>query len=89
MCIYIYVGLGALFPAADLTENSQRYYEIHSVLLPICTVAKAVKAMCKNCSRISGYDSNPCSQPFIITQLNFNFLTWVVFLRYSSNDYTL
>jgi hypothetical protein len=40
------------FPTADLIENIERYYEIHSVPLPICTVAKAVKAMCKCCCRI-------------------------------------
>jgi hypothetical protein len=35
------------FPATDLIENMQRYYDIYSVLLPICTVALAVKAVCK------------------------------------------
>jgi hypothetical protein len=35
-----------LFPTADLIENTQ-YYEIHSLLLPIYTVATTDKAMCK------------------------------------------
>jgi hypothetical protein len=31
------------FSAADLTENSQRYYEINFLLLPMHAVAKAVE----------------------------------------------
>jgi hypothetical protein len=35
------------FPVAyaDLTEKAHKFYETFSVLLPICTVATAVKAM--------------------------------------------
>jgi hypothetical protein len=40
------------FPTTDLIENIQILYEIHSVLLPIYTVATAVKAMCKCCGRV-------------------------------------
>jgi hypothetical protein len=32
-----------LHPAADLTENTQRYHEIYSVHLPICTLARLLK----------------------------------------------
>jgi hypothetical protein len=41
-----------LFPTPDETGNTQRYYGIHSVLLPVCTVAAAVKAMCKCCGTV-------------------------------------
>jgi hypothetical protein len=34
-----------LFPAADLTENSQIWYEIYSTLFPVCTVATAAEAI--------------------------------------------
>ena len=38
-----------LWPATDLTENAQRYCHlpVYSGLLPVCTVATAVTAMCK------------------------------------------
>ena len=35
-----------------LKHNTQRYWEIYSALLPICTVAKAVKAICKHCGSV-------------------------------------
>jgi hypothetical protein len=36
-----------MFPVTNLTQDTQsyEYYEIHSVLLPICTVATAVKVI--------------------------------------------
>jgi hypothetical protein len=34
-------------PAVNLIQNTQICYEIYSVLLPVCTVATDVKAMCK------------------------------------------
>ena len=34
-----------MFPAADLTDNTQCYHEIHSVLLPICRAATDVKGI--------------------------------------------
>jgi hypothetical protein len=54
-----------LFPAMYLIQNTQRYYEIHSLLLPICTVATAVKTIYKCCGRVSGCSLNPHSQSFL------------------------
>jgi hypothetical protein len=45
-----------------LVENIYKYDEIHSKLLPICTVATAVKAMFKCCGTVSGWDSNSHSK---------------------------
>jgi hypothetical protein len=53
-----------LFPTADLIDNTQRYYEIYSVLLQICTVATAVKTMWKYCYRGFGCNLNPRSHCF-------------------------
>jgi hypothetical protein len=41
-----------LFPTPEVTENTQRYYELQSVHLPVRTVATAVKAVCKYCGRV-------------------------------------
>jgi hypothetical protein len=38
-------SVSSTFPIADLIENIQRYYEIFSLVLPICTVSTAVKVM--------------------------------------------
>jgi hypothetical protein len=48
----------------DLIQNIQGHHEIYPLLLPICTVATAVKAMCKCCGRIFVCDSNPPPQSF-------------------------
>jgi hypothetical protein len=32
-----------VFPTVDILENTQRYYEMFLVLLPICTITTAVK----------------------------------------------
>jgi hypothetical protein len=40
------VCAGLQSPTADLTENTQRFYESHCVLLSVRTVATAVKATC-------------------------------------------
>jgi hypothetical protein len=40
---------------------------MYSVLLPICTVATAVKATCKSCGREFGCDSNPHSERNLAT----------------------
>jgi len=53
-----------MFPAVNLTDNTPRHYKIHFLLLAMCMVAMAIKAMHKNCSRIFEYDSNPQSQLF-------------------------
>jgi hypothetical protein len=37
-----FLYLASLFPSGDLTENTQIYYEIYSVLLPVRKVATAV-----------------------------------------------
>jgi hypothetical protein len=39
------------FPSANLTENTGRYYEIYSVLLPVCMATTALKAIWKCRSR--------------------------------------
>jgi hypothetical protein len=59
----------------DLIQNTQRYCEIYSILLPIYTIAMAVKVMCKYFGRVSGCDSNPYSKPFfLIATVDFIFL---------------
>jgi hypothetical protein len=45
-------------------QRTQRYFEIYSVLLPVCTVATAVKVTCWYCGRVFGRNSNPRSQSF-------------------------
>jgi hypothetical protein len=47
----------------DVILNQESTVSWHA-LLPICTVATAVKAMCKCCGRVSGCDSNPNSKYF-------------------------
>jgi hypothetical protein len=51
--------LCSLFHNSDLTENTQRFYEIDSVLLPICSVATAVKPTCRLCRKFSAWDCDP------------------------------
>jgi hypothetical protein len=41
------------------------FFFLYSVLLPICTIATAVKTMFKCCSRVFGCDSDPSSQSFL------------------------
>jgi len=53
-----------MFPTVNLTDKTPRHYKIHSILLATCMVAKIIKAMHKNCSRIFENDSNPQSQLF-------------------------
>jgi hypothetical protein len=48
---YAYKNVTVLLPAADVIVNSQRWNDISTVLLPVCTVA--VKAMCKYYGRVS------------------------------------
>jgi hypothetical protein len=38
-------------PIAGCLENAQRY-EIHSIHLPVCVVAMAVKAVCNYCATL-------------------------------------
>lgn len=54
LCIvfYVYKNVTVLLPTADVRANSQRYNESSYVLLPVCTMAMAVKAMC-NYGRVS------------------------------------
>jgi hypothetical protein len=58
--------------------------EIHSVHLPVCTVATAVKATCKCCGRVFGCNMDPPnSQAFLsIRQADFKFLIWGIYLLY-------
>jgi len=44
---------------ADLIKKYPGCYKIYWVLLSLCTVATAVKAMCKYCGAVIGSDSNP------------------------------
>jgi hypothetical protein len=63
-----------LFPISDITENIQRCDEMHSVLLPICTAATAVRAMCKCCDRVLGSDSTPLSESFFNCTIEISFI---------------
>jgi len=45
-------GTGPDRTGPDQRQNTHRHYEIYSVLLPICTVATAVKAICKYCGSV-------------------------------------
>jgi hypothetical protein len=56
--------LCSLFHKSYLTQNTQRFYEIDSVLLPVCTVATAVKPTCRLCRKFSACDCDPQSQSF-------------------------
>jgi len=69
-----------LTPIADLSENTQTYYKICSLLLPICTIATAVKAVCRYCCRVSGCDSHPhfC---FLIMHVNLLSLIYCILLK--------
>jgi hypothetical protein len=55
--ICIYSNVIFLFPTVDLTERTQRY-EIFSLLLSVCMVAIAFKAVFKGFGRVCGYDVN-------------------------------
>jgi hypothetical protein len=46
------------FPRTDLKDSIEVNCEIYSVILPICTVATAAKAMCEYCSRGFGRHEN-------------------------------
>jgi hypothetical protein len=52
-------------------QNTQWYYEMYSVLLPVCIVTTTVKAMCMHCGRVFGNDSNPCSEPYCLKHVLF------------------
>jgi hypothetical protein len=69
----MYKNVTFLFPTGDLLENIREYYEMNSILLPLCTAAKTVKATYKYCSRVLGCHLNPFTI-FIITRLYFNFV---------------
>lgn len=85
MCVYRWIlkyivflsNVTFLFPAVDRIENAQRYNEIHSVLLPMHTVATAVRAMCKCCGWVFWCYSQ---SSFLIMPVNYNFVTGVLFL---------
>ena len=55
-CLYCYFHY--LPPIADLPENTQGYCDTDSLLLPVCTVAKPVKAMNKYSGKVLGCDQN-------------------------------
>jgi hypothetical protein len=38
-----------LFPAADPTENTQKYYKNYTALFPVCIVAMVVKVIVIYC----------------------------------------
>jgi hypothetical protein len=42
---YIAKNVIFLFPTTDLPQDTQGYYKIYALLVSICTVAGAVKAM--------------------------------------------
>jgi hypothetical protein len=49
-CIQKYKSF--LHASEDLIENTQKYYEMHSVISLTCRVATAVKAMCISCAEV-------------------------------------
>jgi len=57
----VYSNVIFLFPTVDLIERTQRY-EIYSLLLSVCMVAMAFKAVFKVFERVCGYDVNCHSQ---------------------------
>jgi hypothetical protein len=57
-----------LFCATDFIVKPT-YYVNYSTLLPLCTGAAAVIAMCKYCGKIFGFGSNPYSNYMDIIQL--------------------
>jgi hypothetical protein len=57
-------SVSVLFLSQTWEKTPYRWFEIHSVLLPICTVATAVRAMCNCCGRDFRCDSNPHAQYF-------------------------
>lgn len=54
----------------DLRQNTQRYQEILSAPLPICTIIMVIKVMCQYWCRSFGCNSNPhCQFFFCINKL--------------------
>jgi len=50
------------FPFANLTPNTQIYYEICSVLFSLRAICAAIKVMYSHCDGGVGTDSDPSSQ---------------------------
>ena len=55
--MYSSLGCASIAAVALHDSNPQSLYQC--TLLPICTVATAVKAMCQYCSTVTLYHSNP------------------------------
>lgn len=55
--VYIKVLISSfLLPAADVLENNQICCKIYFALLPVCTIAKTIKAIYKYFDRVFEYD---------------------------------
>lgn len=81
-----------LFPFPTLQQHTtlNRYYEIYSVLLPVCMAVKGVEVVCKYCGRIFVYDWNSHFQHIIlITGVHFNSLTQKLFVLRTACYYIL
>jgi hypothetical protein len=55
----IYFPVNFLTHIVDLLENTQTYYKIYFLLLPIYAIATAVEAVWWFCCRVCGCDSHP------------------------------
>jgi hypothetical protein len=62
-----------MHPTTEEVHNTQRYYEIYSVILQMRTAAAAVKKLATYFGTGVGSHLNPHSpSSFLITQVNFN-----------------
>jgi len=76
------------FHIADLTDSNQRSVHIYSLILPICTVATSLRAMCKFCSRILQHDMHKLVKRvnFFFSSLAMSWLWMLFLLRISASE---
>lgn len=60
----VYKNVNFLFPVIDLIENTHRYLKFTPYSCQHIQLTMDMKAMCKYCSKGSGYDLNPPSKYF-------------------------
>jgi hypothetical protein len=78
MWLLRFLLLCGLFPTADLIENTQIYYEMYSMLFPVCMIIKALKAMCTSRSKCFSDVFEIFIIIFLITLTYYIFLIWVL-----------
>jgi len=59
------------FPILHNTIRTPTYFAISSTFFPVCTAITAVSAICKYYSKLLGCNSNPHTQHFLMTAVNF------------------